>query len=398
MRKTPHPPSLMPAVRADMPIRRVLLMIGMDHAHGRAILEGIADYGDHHHARWQHQLEERIAPEPIDRGGVDGMIVEMAASPISDALRRTRIPAMTVAHVPDPEGCPAVIVDNVAVGRMAAHYLADLGLKHLAFVPTGRAAHSDDRRDGFTRACAARHVSCTIFGDPTPDDENALANWIRELPDPVGILGVTDRVALAISRACRIAGKRIPEQVALLGVDNEAESCRLADPPLSSIDHGTRRVGYEAARLLDQWMTTGLRPPGSVLIQPIGVVSRPSTDLLAIDDPDLVAAIRLIRSHATDPLKVEDVLKHVAVSRRSLEIHFQQAMGRTIHQEITRVRIDHARKLLITSDWSMPVIADACGFGFASQFSHAFKRETGLPPQQFRNQFRYRRQATADLG
>lgn len=390
MRKALKPPSSRP-VEAGKPIRRVRLMISMNHAYGRAILEGIADYGDHH-GRWQHQLEDRFAAELIDRGDVDGMIVEMAEGSIWQALRRTRIPAISVAHVVDPEGCPGVVVDNMAVGRLGANHLADLGLKHLAFVAEDMTAHSDDRRSGFVAACATRHVTCAVFGGKASRDEHALSNWIRTLPDPVGILGATDRIALAVSRACRIAGRRIPEQVALLGVDNETEACRLADPPLSSIDHGTRRIGYEAARLLDQWMSTGQRPPNSILIQPVGVVSRPSTDLLAIDDADVVSAIRFIRAHATDPVKVEHVLKHVAMSRRSLEMRFLQALGRTIHEEITRVRMDRAKQLLITSDWSMPVIAETCGFAFASQFSHAFKRETGLAPLQFRHQFRYRRQ------
>ncbi len=372
-----------------------MLMVGMAHTHTRSVLEGVADYADHH-GRWQHQLEVELSPDPILTGGFDGMIVEAHYDLTLPALRKSKIPAITVTHLPDPDGPPAVVVDNRAVGRMAAEYLSNLGLKQLAFVGARNAIYSVHRGEGFHAGCDARRLPCIDFdvnnfgGPETPDDE-ALAEFIRTLPDPIGILAVNDRRALSVSRACRQVGRRIPESVALLGVDNEAETCRLCDPPLSSIDHGTRRIGYEAARLLDQWMTTGERPTNSVLIQPVGVVSRPSTDLMAIDDPDVVTALRFIRSHATEALKVSDVLQHVAISRRSLEMHFQKTIGRTIHAEITRVRIDRAKHLLISSDWSMPQIAQACGFAFPSQFSHAFSREAGLPPLKFRHQYRYRR-------
>lgn len=375
------------------PPKRVLLMVSMEHAHGRNILQGIADYADHH-APWQHQLEVNIQPGPIDRGGVDGIIVEPRTGEVQEALRRSGVPVVTVTAVHGEHGLPAVVVDNQAVGRMAADHLADLGLKHLAFVPIPGALHSRDRAEGFIARAAARKVAVSVCDPSAVNDETTLAHWLRGLSDPVGILASNDRKALEVARACRLAGRRIPEQVALLGVDNEIETCWLTSPPLSSIDQGTRRIGYEAARLLDAWMTAGERPPATVLIQPIGVISRPSTDLLAIGDPEVVAAIRFIRSAVAEPLKVRDVLRHVALSRRSLELHFQRALGRTIHQEITRVRIDRAKQLLITSDWNMPYIADACGFAFHSQFSYAFKRETGMSPLKFRGQFRYRRVAS----
>ena len=140
---------------------------------------------------------------------------------------------------------------------------------------------------------------------------------------------------------------------------------------------------------MDQWLTTGRRPPQPPPIQPIGVVSRPSTDLLAVRDGEVVAALKFIRAHADEPLKVADVLKHVAMSRRALEMHFREAISRTIHQEIMRVRIERAQSLLVGSDMSVVQVGDACGFGFPSQFSNAFRRETGLSPAAYRKQRRY---------
>ena len=369
--------------------KRVLLMIRTAHTHGRSILEGIADYAEQL-LHWQHYVVTDVHPKPILEGGVDGMIIEAFDDATLEAARNTKIPAITVANVLDREGPPGVVADNRAVGRMGANYLADLGLRNIAFAPSANALYSVHRLEGFREGAASRGVKCFVMDEHQTENESALAEWIRGLPDPVGMMGAHDRKALQVSRACRSAGRRIPEQVALLGVDNEAETCRLADPPLSSIDHGTRRIGYEAAKMLDGWMTTGQRPKESIYVQPIGVVSRQSSDLLAIDDPDVVAALRFIRSNAGEPLKVADVLKHVAMSRRSLEMHFQKAVSRTIHEEIMRVRIDRAKHLLITSDWSIVHIGDACGFSLPSQFSFAFRRETGNTPVQFRNQYRYR--------
>lgn len=372
---------------ADAAPKRVLVSIVAEHVVGRRILEGIADYADHH-GRWQIFLDLAIHADPIRERHIDGIITaaELLQYPKFRRLMH-RAPALRVTGPPADDGTPAVVVDNQAVGRMGANYLADLGLKHLAYVPYP-STFSDHRAMGFEQACRARRLSYTIL-----TAEQAAASRLRRsiarLPDPVGIMVATDRKALEVSRVCRLIGRRIPEQVALLGVDNETEICRLVDPPLTSIDHGPRRIGYEAARLLDHWMTTGQRPQRSLVVQPVRVVARQSTDLLAIDDPDVVTAIRFIRSNFSEAIKVNDVLKHVAMSRRSLEMHFRAALGRTIHEEIMRVRVERAKQLLATSDWSMPQIAAECGFALASQFSYVFKRETGEAPSAYRSRHRY---------
>lgn len=365
-------------------------MIDPRQAHGRGVLAGIADYIDHH-AHWQNFLEPEPDARILQESDVDGILSETDHKGMYAALLATRVPTITVAGMPIEHGPPAVIVDNRAVGRMAVDHLADLGLRDIGFVSCPNTHYSRQREDGVVQRI--RHRKLKLWRCPeeaATKNEQALIAWLRSLPNPVGIVAANDRKALAVSRACRLAELHIPEQVALLGVDNEDETCRLADPPLTSIDHGTRRIGYEAAAMLDQWMTTGRRPQKSVLVQPIGVVARPSTDLLATRDPDVGAALRFIRARANVALKVSDVLNHVAVSRRSLELHFQEEIGRTIHEEILRVRIERAKHLLITSDQNILQIGTACGFSYASQFSRAFTRETGKTPLAFRHEFRYR--------
>ena len=372
----------------NKPPKRVLVAISGEHVVGRRILEGIADYTEHHR-RWQHYLE-LAASGPAPHGRIDGIIFATEFQANWKFLRRTTVPAVRVTGPSDAAAAPAVVADNRAVGRMGANYLADLGLKQLVFVPAP-GIFSDHRAEGFLEACRTRRLSGEVLDAHRTADPRLLRADLARLPEPVGVMVATDRRALEVSRACRIIGKRIPEQIALLGVDNETEICRLVDPPLTSIDHGPRRIGYEAARMLDEWLTSGDHPRRSVTVQPIGVVARQSTDLLAIEDPDVVAAIRFIRSRFGDSIKVSDVLKHVAMSRRSLEMHFRATLGRTVHDEIMRVRIERARQLLATTDWAMPHIADECGFTLASQFSYVFKRETGETPQAFRQQHRYSR-------
>lgn len=369
------------------PPRRVLVAVVAEHVVGRRILEGIADYADHHR-RWQHFLELGETDQPILDRQIDGMIVTGELLHLAKSCMDQEIPTVRVTGALASDTLPAVVVDNHAVGRMGANYLADLGLKHLAFVPR-QGTFSDHRAEGFAEVCQARRIDHIVIPRAQADDPDRLAQAIAALPDPVGIMVATDRKALEVSRICRWVGRRIPEQVALLGVDDETEICRLVDPPLSSIDHGPRRIGYEAARMLDQWLTTGQPPERPMTVQPIRVVPRQSTDLLAIDDPDVVAAIRFIRSRFSEGIKVKDVVAHVAMSRRSLEMRFRATLGRTVHQEIMRVRIERAKELLATSDWSMPQIAAECGFALASQFSFVFKRETNQTPKAYRMTHRY---------
>ncbi|HEV7301150.1 MAG TPA: substrate-binding domain-containing protein [Tepidisphaeraceae bacterium] len=382
MPRTPRQPILID------PPKRVLVAINAEHVVGRRILEGIADYADQHR-RWQLYLELTSQHEMALLDHVDGMIVSLELESIRQLARRSTVPRVQVTGPLEPDSPVAVVADNHAVGAMGAHYLADLGLKHLYFVLAQGGVYSEHRAAGFMEAARLRRVTAEVVNAKRSANSRLLRQDLSALPTPAGVMVATDRMALEVSRACRLIGKRIPEQVALLGVDNETEICRLVDPPLTSIDHGPRRIGYEAARLLDEWMMTDRPPERLVTVRPIGVVPRQSTDLLAIDDPDVVAAIRFIRSNFREGIKVKDVLNHVAVSRRSLEMRIRAALDRTIHDEIMRVRIDRAKQLLATSEWEMPHIAAECGFSLPSQFSFVFKRETAETPQAFRRRHRY---------
>ena len=384
-RKTKPVPSAPPPTT-----KRRLILIAMtpDESYRRIVMEGIAEFGEQG-VDWEFFVHRPgLSTDSLAMFRFDGVIAEPGIWP--SLKLDPAIPAVTVTGDPVTGGPPAVIADNEAVGRLGAAHLADAGLKQLAYCHIPRMRYSEARWQGFSQVATRRHVPCTRFefseaelhyGEP----DAALSAWLTALPKPVGIMAANDPRAEQIMHACHAAGVRIPEDVALLGVNNDFPTCRLTLPPLSSVDQGIRKMGYRAASLLHELMDG--KPAalsGVVVIPPDRVVTRRSTDLLAVANPDVATGLAFIRDNAEQGIKVRDVLQRVAVSRRTLENGFKSAIGRTIQGEITRVRLDRAKHLLTHTDISMPEIADACGIPYASQLSYLFKRECGMPPMEYR--------------
>jgi LacI family transcriptional regulator len=184
--------------------------------------------------------------------------------------------------------------------------------------------------------------------------------------------------------ACRLAEVEVPDEVAVIGVDDDELLCELSDPPLSSVIPDTRRTGWVAAELLSEWMA-GRRPrPKAHLIPPLGVTTRRSTDMLAVEDPDLAVALRFIRERACQGIAVDDVVGRVALSRRVLEARFQRVFGRTPHAEILRVQLERVKQLLLQQDLTLSAVAHQTGFRSGEYLGIAFKREFGLTPGEYR--------------
>jgi LacI family transcriptional regulator len=179
-------------------------------------------------------------------------------------------------------------------------------------------------------------------------------------------------------------------EVAIVGTDNDDLLCQMARPSLSSVANPTEKIGYEAAALLER-LIGGLPPPdGPILLPPLGVVSRQSSDTLAIDDPDVVAAIRLLRARSHQPTSVVDILRALPVGRRTLERKFQKALGRGVSQEIRRIRMERARQLLVDRNRSIVEVAERAGFSSARHLSVAFRAQMGMSPTAYRDQFQAR--------
>jgi len=296
---------------------------------------------------------------------------------------------------------PRVMADHEQVGRLAAAHFLDRGLRHFGFFGYTAHAFSIGREAGFRREVlrAGCRVESYLSDDPLHPEptglwrwDDVLQSWLAGLPRPVGVLASHDIQGVQLSEACRRAGLRVPDEVALLGVDDDDLFCEVARPSLSSVALPGERIGYEAARMLEALLAGPRRRTASrtLLLPSPGVVTRQSSDVLAIEDEDVAAAVRFIRAHAHGPLGVSDVLGAVTVSRRSLERRFHAALGRGLGEEIRRVRMEKARGLLSGTEIPIAQVATNSGFSETKHLSTVFRREAGMTPTEFRRRSRAR--------
>jgi LacI family transcriptional regulator len=215
-----------------------------------------------------------------------------------------------------------------------------------------------------------------------------LGIMLKREPKPLAVLASNDVAAADVLSACLRLGIPVPESVAILGVDDDDLVVSIARPALASIEIPARQLGYEAAALLERLMDGAKPPRKPILLAPTGIIVRASADIFAVDDPDVAEALRFIRENAAEPIRVHDVLAHVALSRRTLERRFVKQLGRTPLAEIHRVHLDRAKRLLIDTDLAIPAVAHAAGFGDDTRFNFMFRRDAGMPPTAYRKKFR----------
>jgi LacI family transcriptional regulator len=279
------------------------------------------------------------------------------------------------------------VTDDAAVGRRGAEHFLRAGHRVLVFYSPDRRAFAKVRYAGFAARCEEAGVEARLV-----EEAGELESALRERAGgPLAVMGCNDRAALLALEACRAAGRRVPEDAAVLGVDDDDLVQALANPPLSSVNTARDRVGFEAAALLERMMSGERVDAGTVVrVAPKGVVARRSTDATAVSDADVAEAARFIHTHAGRGISVDDVAAAATVSRRQLERRFRSAMGHSLLEEITRCRVDRARQLLLDTELTLEQIARAAGFTSASYFSVVFKRATGQTPQRYRDAYRAR--------
>jgi LacI family transcriptional regulator len=235
---------------------------------------------------------------------------------------------------------PYVGTDNTAVARLAADHLLERGFLHFAYCgysPTPVNGCSRKREDAFQEAIHQAGHSCAVHNVPDTASDTwerlcgELAQWLTSLPHPLGLMACNDSRALQILEACRMAGLRVPEDVAVVGVDNEEAVCPFTDPPLTSVDQGAQQTGYEAALLLDQWMDGEPVDAGKRSVSPVGIVARGSTEILAVDDDDVAVALRFIHEHACERIGLDDVSRAIVSTNATLRRRFKAVVGRTVH-------------------------------------------------------------------
>ena len=373
----------------------VALIVETSLASGRDILRGIARYV-REHGPWSTFHEPRSLEESVpgwlkDWAG-DGVIARVQNEQIARAVEQAGVPVVDVLGVIQPSSLPFVHTNDADIANLAAEHLLDRGFRRFAFFGLEGENWSQRRRDAFVGKLRAAGCPCTVYETPREvhharmweDYADDLARWVAQLDKPVGLMACSDQCGPILLEACRRGGAAVPDEVAVIGVDNDEPLCEVSDPALSSVWPDHFRVGYEAAALLDRLMKGTPAPLGPVYLAPRGIVTRQSTDVLAIEDRDVAAAVRFIRERACEGVVIDDVVDHVSLSRSVLQRRFKQIVGRTLHEEMLRVRLERARGLLTQTDLPIALVAEKAGFNHQEYMGAVFRARFGQTPAQCR--------------
>lgn len=377
------------------PARHVALLVETSRAYGRNLLKGVNRYiAEHEH--WSLFLELRAldshVPRWLSTWKGDGIVARTGSAAMAEAIAATGLPGVELRASKIPHGLPFVGCDNSDLGQIVADHFIENGFRNFAVFHLDTERYFEERRDNFREYLASRGHTCLEHHAPNHGERPAnwerhqadVAAWVASLPKPVGILACTDQLAFWLLDACRRAGVAVPEEVAVVGVENDETLCTMARPQLSSVAFDGERVGYEAAALLDKLMAGEPPPPEPVLVPPKGLVVRQSSDITAIEDPEIAAAVRYIREHACHGINVSDIVKHVGLSRSFLERSMRVAIGRTPREEIARVRFGRVQGLLADTELSLASIANRCGFEHPQYMAEVFKKHFGITPGAYR--------------
>lgn len=295
---------------------------------------------------------------------------------LAPLFHRMRIPMVNVGISELAPDLAQVGNDDQAIGQMAARHFIDRGFSNFSYFCMGETPSSTRRGSGFSTELGEAGFSCGHYCGMTVDE------WLMSLPRHTAIFAYNDFAAAHVADRCRVLGISLPEQVALVGADNTESLCLLSWPSLSSVEVAAERIGQAVGEII-QDMLDGKRVSNRV-VPPIGVVTRRSSDLFAIDDPHVSQAMRFISDNASEPIRVGDVMRVVPVARRTLEVRFRALVGRSVLDEIQRVHLDLAKRFLVTTDWQMPRIAAASGFNDVKRFTTVFHEMVGITPTRYR--------------
>ncbi|MEM9367214.1 MAG: XylR family transcriptional regulator [Planctomycetota bacterium] len=383
----------------ESPSRRsVALLIETSNGYSRGLLEGIIAYAKHH-GHWSIQLneQEQGAPPPqwLRSWKGDGIIARIETDAIGRALQALSLPIVDLSAARHLRGIPWADTQDKAISQLAVEHFRERGFDRLCYCGDAGFAWSQARcrhfREFALQAGASffEHQSVHRYdpGFRWDGHRRAIAGWLKTLPRPAAIMGCNDFQAMALLDVCRDLGILVPEEMAVIGVDNDRLICELSEPSLTSIIPDTYGTGYEAAELLDRMMNGDvIATDEPLLTQPKGVCTRESTDTVAIADLEISRALSYIRRNALANIRVNDILKHSTLSRRALEHRFSKCVGHTPHEEITRVRISRIKSMLAHSRLTVQEIATRAGYEHPEYMAAAFKKATGMTPTQYRQQ------------
>jgi len=377
----------------------VALLIETSRSYGRGVLVGVRRYLSER-GPWSVYLEPRALesqPPPWLRGWKgQGILSRTGSAALARRLRATSVPVVELRSRRLLPGAPWIGVDNHALGDLVATHLLERGFRRFGLLALRSEDFFRERCDNFVATLRERGFRCDVL-QASPGAEHpaqweaqqrALVRWVRGLPKPAGVMACTDQLGFWLIDACTRAGIAVPEEIAVVGVENDEALCAMSRPPLSSVALPTENIGYEAARILDRLMRGRSVPRRRIEIEPLGVVARQSSDVVAVGDARLASALRHIREHACEGIGVEDVLRAAPMSRSTLERGLRKVLGRSPADELLRVRLDGAKRLLAETDLKLSAVAQRSGFRHAQRLCERFRAAFGETPGRYRERRR----------
>jgi LacI family transcriptional regulator len=363
----------------------------------RQVLMGIRAYATHRKQWLFHNAAPTAATlRPLKEWNPHGIIAHLDDATFAAELMKLGKPLVDTACVFDDLKIPTVDVDHVQVGKIAAEYFLSRGFRHFGYFGSGHASYARWRFGSFEQILTKSGCeveTCHVEYLPRLPDRTSWKNvktqvrrWLKRLPKPVAILADHDVAAHDLAEMCQLLGLRVPDEVAILGVDNDELECQLAFPPLSSIAIPAEKIGFEAAKLLDRLLSGRTVTTQPILLPPTQVVTRHSTSMFAVDEPIVTAAMHYIRNHVSEPLRVSMIAERLAVRRRTLEQKFRELLGRSVLDEVHSVRIEKVKMLLMDRELSIAEVAKQSGFCSPQRMATLFRKMTGLAPGEFRRQ------------
>jgi len=375
--------------------KRVILLIESSRAFGQLLVKGIVQYS-RFHAQWSFYRE---AAGLNERGAdvkwhADGIIAHVLNTKIAERIIPKGTPAV-VKGINEliPRVCN-IVGDTEAIASMAAEHLMNLGFKNFAYCGFKEVLWSREFGKFFCQRLEKAGFSVNLYSQAKAKVKRSwqkelerLVKWLHPIPKPVAIMACNDDRGQHISEACKIAEYRIPYDVAIIGVDNDEWICNLTSPPMTSIALNIERAGYEVAELLDRLMSGEPMKDQKVIIVPTHVVTRQSTDLLAVDDPEVFKALEFINKNFKKPIQIDDIVNATTASRRALYYRFKRIIGKSINNELRRVRVEHIARILVET--SLPISRIAADYKYTSfrNIARYFKLEKGMSLLQYRQKF-----------
>ena len=382
-------------IKASSSRKRVALLVYTSFEPGRETLRGIARFA-HEFDNWRLLHVPEGDPVAISEwlrdSGAEGIIARIGDDAMARTLRATGLPVVDVNRSVPDMGIPQIDVNDEVITALVARHFFDRGFNHIGFYPHQKGTQGwSQRRCKLLQEQCAERATFHLFEPPVDQQpgskmaRHAVRAWIRALPKPVGIMLARDDGGLMVLDACREEEILVPEQVAVVGVDNDSPLCDLSVPPLSSVRLDHHKVGYEAAYLLDQMMA-GTKPPNDpLLVPPVRLVTRRSSDTRAISDSAVALGIHLIHENLSNcKLGNDDLAREAGISRSLFQRRFRMETGKTIRDFLIEVRLAKAKALLEHSDLSLAEISELVGFGGQSYLGHIFKKHLGITPRSFR--------------